>query len=476
MNKLILFLIVFGLIFFIQINEVNAAWWSSQWRYRRNITITLSGEPYTRNFEPVEIFVNASSWTNKPYNDSIRIINKPCGDDTGVEIPSAVYNITQTNGVINSFTVAFEANTTSQNTVYCMYYDTSSKGQPNYPNFIQVDWSNYQIANKYLKLDVRGAEVSTYGGKLWINFTPPITSQTFPTDYNFMLGFYANGNYYLKPEYSYVKYQNPVFVRVVVYYNTTGTSYLNATIDLWANSKDIILGREFGIVANTNPTYKMLPYNDVDLPGGTWSAGAYEDRNGNIQTSFNGGPVTMKWVFDWVTFSSPRQNAGLCFVQPDYANTSFISGGRFWSGHDDGFYLVAGAVNTKARFIYRVTNSNDYTLCQDAFRRFTNISTYSIGAEETAIQVYERSLGISFTLPVQFNRSTTSERYSSVSISTVTDFFRNVNYGRDIFTSISMLVEFYRKIMPDFCFDLGLKDYIFCVIGGKVYILPIAYK
>jgi parallel beta-helix repeat protein len=32
------------------------------------------------------------------------------------------------------------------------------------------------------------------------------------------------------------------------------------------------------------------------------------------------------------------------------------------------------------------------------------------------------------------------------------------------------------SVPPDFCFDLGLKNYIFCVINGKVHILPIIYR
>jgi hypothetical protein len=96
--------------------------------------------------------------------------------------------------------------------------------------------------------------------------------------------------------------------------------------------------------------------------------------------------------------------------------------------------------------------------------------------------LYTRDFSTSASIVAELLRNAGYTRETSTNISTVTDFFRTASYGRDIFTSISMLVEFYRMVefyrnlMPDFCFDLGLKDYIFCVIGGKVYILPIVYK
>lgn len=363
-------------------------WWNSTWHLRRNITIYSSS---TRTFEPIEIFVDASSWEYKPYNDSIRITTAD-----GVEIPSYVYNITQSNGIMSSFTVGFEGNLTSGNTTFYMYYDTASKGDAGYSDpYLQYDSANYRLQNRYIRIGLCGnnayggscPDITSYGGKIWLNFTEPDTgTQYFPTDYHYYHGIFTNAQYSLVPSNTSLFSCNAVFCRVNVYYRVTNgsgwlSSHLNISIELWAHGKTIIHGKLYGKWDNTNPNYVMFPYIDVDNTGGTWVSGAFENATG-VFTSYD-MTSKKKWIWDNVNFPSPRQSIDICFVQPDW-NTLYYYG-RFWSSHDDGYYLNGtppSNVYDKAKFYYFFSVGDSYSGCQNFFNQVTTPLSFYVGSEE----------------------------------------------------------------------------------------------
>lgn len=110
------------------------AWWNSSFSFCRNIEITDPANLSRKWGEDAVIFsIDSSLWAKKPYNDSIRIINKPCFED-GEELKSEVFNINQNSqGLMNSFNLLIFPNKSNEHKLnYSMYYDINSKGAVNY--------------------------------------------------------------------------------------------------------------------------------------------------------------------------------------------------------------------------------------------------------------------------------------------------------------------------------------------------------
>jgi hypothetical protein len=132
-----------------------------------------------------------------------------------------------------------------------------------------------------------------------------------------------------------------------------------------------------------------------------------------------------------------------------------LSGTSAWSNFT---VTINSTVGCTIRWcIYANDTSNNWngTSCSQPFSYTTT----------SAAQVYERSLGISFTqsvstarsvnmqrelsqyvyLPVQFNRYTTIGRSSEINISAITELLRNTLYTRDFSTSTSIVAELLRN-------------------------------
>jgi hypothetical protein len=410
MNKLILFLIVFGLIFFIQINEVNAAWWSSQWQYRRNITINNTQNTNTLTDYQVAINLTYDSDIQPDFSD---------------------IRFTDSNDGLLSYWIESKVNSqwayvwvkvpyipaSSTATIYVYYGNTTPVTS------LSNGDNTFLLFDDFLGTSLNTTKWTVDQGTFAVS--NGVLNHTTTDDARMHSAIFTDsgGNY-----------------RYKMRTKTSSGGIDNAIMSRW----------------NSNGGFYLMNFGQLDL--NIWKYTGSWTRLNQTSTPFS----LNSWYTLEVTVYSPSNTFRVWNKNNTY--TAFV-------------YYSGDTTYTSGRFGIRLNGYPDLQVDWIFASKYTSPEpTYSIGAEEKSVQVYERSIGISFTLPVQFNRGTTSERYSSVSISTVTDFFRTVNYGRDIFTSISMLVEFYRKLMPDFCFDLGLKDYIFCVIGGKVYILPIVYK
>jgi len=139
----------------------GATWFNSTYTYARNLTIiepkNLDYINFPPNVDTNGYLVDASGWTNKPYGDStynrsLVIVNTSCNNG-GTEIPSQIRNITTSGNYLDSFNLLFEANSTSNDTVYCMYYASTDIGtDTNYTDRVTktatgADW--YIESEKY---------------------------------------------------------------------------------------------------------------------------------------------------------------------------------------------------------------------------------------------------------------------------------------------------------------------------------------
>ena len=103
-------------------------WWNNSYNYCFNVFI--NNTITTQRSETVaDININVTSFTDKPYNDSIRVVNETCNNSNiGTEISSGVYNIVQTNGVMDSFNLVLSNMNFSENEnkTYGVYYSKTS--------------------------------------------------------------------------------------------------------------------------------------------------------------------------------------------------------------------------------------------------------------------------------------------------------------------------------------------------------------
>jgi hypothetical protein len=410
-------------------NEFYHPWWNSTWKYRRNITINNTQNTNTLTDYQVAINLTYSSNMQPDFSD-IRFTWYNSTDGTETEIPYWIENYYASQNATVWVKVP-QIPASSYATIYVYYGNTtpvSSASNAKNTFIIGEDFSDNQLHYNWDNL-VSGCYYLENG--MFIGYSSG-TSGSCAYGYDGLTdGILLVNNATFTPG-----------VAVVGMYKRLGSGERDNEVPLAYD------------IANWNRienNYKGIT-NSIEV--GVKYANTYYY---NIYSFAFSTDVWYKRMYVW------NSSGVYAWVNGNYIG-SFTDTTKFYSSYK--IFAFDDRSNTAGNFtMWDYVYARKYSLPEP---------TYSIGAEE--IHIYERSLGISFTLPVQFNRGTTFERYSSISISTVTDFFRTVNYGRDISTSISMLVEFYRKLMPDFCFDLGLKDYIFCVIGGKVYILPIAYK
>lgn len=100
-----------------------------------------------RFYEPVYLKVDPASWTNKPYNNSIRVVNASC-NSTGGEVayevcgsafPGLCESPTYAGNNYTNVTLIFFVNSTAgQNQTYSIYYNSSGGSAPSYADKITV--------------------------------------------------------------------------------------------------------------------------------------------------------------------------------------------------------------------------------------------------------------------------------------------------------------------------------------------------
>jgi len=207
--------------------DVNEfAWWNSSYTYRRNITV-ITNENQT--YELIDFYIDASGWTNKPYNDSIRLTNGSCGVSGAVEQTSQIWNKTQTSGLMSNFNLMFLHNGTKGTSyTYCMYYDIISRGKKVY-----TPYTNYSFYN--------GDGGETNG----LNFT--LTNGTVLGGVDIIYFYNSSGinviNYSMTCNSSVFSTAESVWSSANVYYNTDAYGFSSKIIIsgndadgyLWAN-------------------------------------------------------------------------------------------------------------------------------------------------------------------------------------------------------------------------------------------------
>lgn len=106
-------------------------WYDSNYPYCFNLYVNNTIAT-AREQTIADVFLNVSSLTHKPYNNSVRVVNQPCNNG-GSEVPSGVYQITQSSGLMSAFRLVISNETWAgnQNKTYGVYYDTSSHAQTN---------------------------------------------------------------------------------------------------------------------------------------------------------------------------------------------------------------------------------------------------------------------------------------------------------------------------------------------------------
>ena len=92
------------------IASVTTLWWNKSFSFCRNLTIDTHGMNLSQSI--IDYNINSAEWVNQPYNNTIRLINNSCeafvaGD---VLVPSDVWNITQTSGMMRGFNLLFLLN------------------------------------------------------------------------------------------------------------------------------------------------------------------------------------------------------------------------------------------------------------------------------------------------------------------------------------------------------------------------------
>lgn len=143
----------------IELNQF--AWYNTSFPYRRTVTITELGSIQWPN-NVTWFYIDSHDWTNKPYNDSVRVTDATCNAAGEDEITSQVFNTTETNGLMDGFSLALNTSqfgglTKGGTATVCMYYDKVSKGIPtgaSYTSqFTYVD-ATKQIENDFIRLDL----------------------------------------------------------------------------------------------------------------------------------------------------------------------------------------------------------------------------------------------------------------------------------------------------------------------------------
>ena len=133
-------------------------WWNTSWTYCDNIELNNIGLSRTEWY--VDTYINTTSLTKQPYDDSIRVVNAPCNTG-GQEISSSMYNVEKnTTGRIQAMRLVFNMNgTVTTRLNYSIYYDSLPKGNITYMenmSFVGTGvnftarWNNSIYGNVYI--------------------------------------------------------------------------------------------------------------------------------------------------------------------------------------------------------------------------------------------------------------------------------------------------------------------------------------
>ena len=142
----------------VTISEYSYSYWDQSWKYNKKIRI-IEIDGIKRTMELVDLYIDSLDWKNKPYNNTIRIL-----DSNEFEIASTIYNITQINGRMSSFNVLFivniSANTT--NNFYLYFDDTKKEIENDYKSDLKFSLNNsfYEINNSFLEIKLNENEGS----------------------------------------------------------------------------------------------------------------------------------------------------------------------------------------------------------------------------------------------------------------------------------------------------------------------------
>lgn len=125
--------------------EDDIPFWNAQWSYRQQIIVPISTYNPSAHYQPIDIFIefNNPCWTKNPDHTSIRVL---CWHQhTWYELESQIYNIKTTGSdIIDSCNVVFLVPSFADNTEkYFIYYDSTAKPIPNYPNRVTVKDLDY---------------------------------------------------------------------------------------------------------------------------------------------------------------------------------------------------------------------------------------------------------------------------------------------------------------------------------------------
>jgi len=105
-------------------------WWNSTYEYCFDVTLE-NNIATDRNNTVADIVIDVSSFSDKPYNNSIKVSNESC-ENGGYEVPSGVYNINQSDGLMSTFNLVLSNFNISgnQNKTFGVYYSGSSIDAP----------------------------------------------------------------------------------------------------------------------------------------------------------------------------------------------------------------------------------------------------------------------------------------------------------------------------------------------------------
>ena len=136
-----------------KIKQNKWALWSFDLGYCTNVTATLSAFNYTDDQNVMAAFINFSSGgTNPlPYNESIRIANKPCGEG-GTELSSALIPFVQnSSGNVAYGLLAIKQNgTVGSSLKFGLYYNTTATTKAVYGTDLEViNSTNSTVRNSY---------------------------------------------------------------------------------------------------------------------------------------------------------------------------------------------------------------------------------------------------------------------------------------------------------------------------------------
>jgi len=408
-----------------------------------NVTETIGK---ARTFEPVDVFFKPSAGTLKNINE-IRVY-----DSAGNEIPSQVYNQTQTGPSFSSLNVVFEANVTANTEkTYYIWYNKTGASAPSYPTDLQITttvtksipgYYSVDAANTYYNStgDITGTgamtnvKVLSYSSTLNIMgsiFAPQVHLPNMPEGEGYF-GFFPGAN-------STILRSGPVFADVLTNvtvtnfglaqgYRTSGLNWTTIRLRYYAYTPWVTANITYN--ANGTVNYELMEIGVkvasistvTDAEGVPWltrpnAASTPQTYNmslkpGNVTTDSD--PQTLSWCADWDQSWACFRNStvgnspvGAALVNLNDTTTTDFVGLKSETG-DEGSPYWNGTCTTKTtKLAIGFFTNDDDTYAQNLYNKLSKKPlTWVIGEEKAPPFLLDRTV-------TYVNRTTVPSKYSA---------------------------------------------------------------